>query len=116
MSCSIKKDDLVFRLDGSYITKDSLTADISRLMSAAKVHGMAISLFNNNQVVYERTFGYREFHNKVPLLPSTNLYGASFSKAVFGVLIMKLVEEGLIFSTDPHTLTHAIWANGDTRF
>ena len=62
-----------------------------QLMADAKITGMAISIFNDNEPVYDQTFGYKDFPKKYPLTDSTNIYGASFSKAVFGVLVMKLV-------------------------
>lgn len=65
-------------------------------MADAKITGMAVSIFNDNEPVYQHTFGYKDFPKKYPLTDSTNIYGASFSKAVFGVLVMKLVEDGII--------------------
>jgi hypothetical protein len=49
-----------------------------------------------NEVIYKKTFGYKKFDTKAPLQTNTNIYGASLSKAVFAVLVMKLVEEGVI--------------------
>lgn len=60
------------------------------------MHGLALAIFNNNKLIYKNTFGYSRFDTKIPLTDSTNLYGASLSKAVFGVLVMQLVEEGVI--------------------
>jgi CubicO group peptidase (beta-lactamase class C family) len=63
-------------------------------MQVAQVHGLAVAVFNQNQPVYQKTFGYKNTVTKEPLTPTTNIYGASLSKAVFAVLVMKLVEEG----------------------
>ena len=84
------------RLDGTTISADALTKSIQRLMKNANVHGLAISVFNNNKVVYKKAFGYKRFDTKDSLQTNTNIYGASLSKAVFAVLAMKLVEEKLI--------------------
>ena len=84
------------RLDGSTITQDSLTAKVKQLMEVAHVPGLAITVFNNNEVAYQQCFGYRNKKDKLPLNDSSNVYGGSFSKAVFGVLVMKLVEDGVI--------------------
>jgi CubicO group peptidase (beta-lactamase class C family) len=84
------------RLDGTTISADALTKSIKRLMKNANVHGMAISVFNKNQIVYKKSFGYKRFDTKDTLQTNTNIYGASLSKAVFAVLAMKLVEEKLI--------------------
>lgn len=84
------------RLDKSSITEATLTATINQLMKEANVPGLAISVFNNNKAVYQKTFGYKDYEKKLPLEPNTNIYGASFSKAVFSVLVMKLVENNVI--------------------
>ncbi|NDV14785.1 serine hydrolase [Muricauda sp. TY007] len=95
-SCSNPKQETIERLDGSLITKDSITKKIDQLMADAQIYGMAISIFDDNQPVYQKVFGYKDYPNKIVLTDSTNIYGASFSKAVFGVLTMKMVEDGVI--------------------
>lgn len=82
------------RIDQTSISKNKLDTEIERLINAANVHGLAITIFNNNHPVYSKTFGYKNLETKEPILNSTNFYGASLSKAVFAVLVMKLVEEG----------------------
>ncbi len=86
----------VVRLDGSTVAKDSITYKIEHLAKEADIQGMAIAIFNNNKAVYRHMAGYKDYPNKMVLTDSTNIYGASFSKAVFSVLVMKLVDEGLI--------------------
>ncbi|WP_420320384.1 serine hydrolase [Flagellimonas sp.] len=95
-SCTAQKEHAVERLDGTSITKDSLERKVIQLMNDANVTGMALSVFNQNKPAFSKTFGYKDFPRKLPLTDSTNIYGASFSKAVFGVLVMKVVEEGVI--------------------
>jgi serine-type D-Ala-D-Ala carboxypeptidase/endopeptidase len=87
---------LISRLDNTIISAAALDEKINTLVKAANVHGLAVAVFNNNKAVYKNTFGYKNFDLKQPLRSNTNLYGASLSKAVFAVLVMKLVEEGLI--------------------
>lgn len=86
----------VTRLDGSAISVDSLDNSISRLLKAASVQGLEISIFNNNKTIYKKAFGYTRTDSRQPLHTNSNMYGASLSKAVFAVLVMKLVEEGVI--------------------
>ncbi|MEM9361964.1 MAG: serine hydrolase [Bacteroidota bacterium] len=92
--CETSKD--IERLDRTTISKDSLTQKINQLMTDADVHGMAIAVFNTNEPLYQKTFGYKDYPEKLVLTDSTNIYGASFSKAVFSLLVMDLVEEGII--------------------
>ena len=82
-------------MEPKYI-KISLTLKIDKLIEKANVHGIAITVFNENKVTYQKSFGYKDYEKKIALNDSTNIYGASFSKAVFGVLVMKLVENGVI--------------------
>lgn len=84
------------RLDATGIQTTTLTRQVQALMDSAEVHGMALAIFNDNTLVYKNSFGYSRFDTKEPLTDSTNIYGASLSKAVFGVLVMQLVEEGVI--------------------
>lgn len=86
----------IIKLDKSKISFASLDSKIQSLMTAANVQGLAISIFNNNQPVYKKTFGYKRLDTKEPIKTNTNFYGASLSKAVFAVLVMKLVEEAVI--------------------
>lgn len=86
----------VTRLDRSTVSATVLDQKIQSLMAAARVPGVAIAVFNRNQPVYKKAFGYKHLDAKAPLRTTTNLYGASFSKAVFAVLVMKLVEEGVL--------------------
>ncbi len=65
-------------------------------MQNASVHGLAVAVFNNNEAVYKKAFGSRRADRGQPLNTGTNIYGASLSKAVFAVLVMKLVEEGVL--------------------
>jgi CubicO group peptidase (beta-lactamase class C family)/uncharacterized Tic20 family protein len=95
-SCNDSNNQNIIRLDGTKISNDSLTNKINLLMKNANVQGMAVSVFNANKVMYQKSFGYKDFENKIKLNDSTNIYGASLSKAVFSVLVMKLVEEGVI--------------------
>ncbi len=95
-SCTTNKSQDIERIDGTKISKDSITQKINQLIDDANVHGMAIAIFNENQPVYQNVVGYKDFPKKLMLTDSTNIYGASLSKAVFSVLAMKLVEHKVI--------------------
>ena len=86
----------IVRLDNSRISAKTLDQKIQTLMQEGHVTGLAIAVFNNNQPVYEKTFGYKNAVTQEGIKPTTNFYGASLSKAVFAVLVLKLVEEGVL--------------------
>jgi CubicO group peptidase (beta-lactamase class C family) len=87
---------VIRRLDGSTIEASALTARIEQLMAAAEVHGLAVAVFNDREVVYLKAFGVKRTDTKEPLQTDTVFYGASLSKAVAAVLVMRLVEEGVL--------------------
>ncbi len=88
--------DAIGRLDGSRITDAALTSRIEEIVRKAHVHGLAVAVFGDREPVYTRTFGVKRTDTKEPLRLDTVFYGASLSKAVFSVLVMRLVEEGTL--------------------
>jgi CubicO group peptidase (beta-lactamase class C family) len=86
----------IVRIDNSRISAGQLNDKISQLMKEASVTGLAVSVFNDNRAVYHEVFGVKNSTTMSVLHANTNFYGASLSKAVFSVLVMKLVEESII--------------------
>ena len=84
------------RIDGTTIAAAGLTDKITDLLKSAGVSGLAISVFNHDQPVYSRTFGFADVPNRIPLTDSTVLYGASESKLVFAYVVMQLVQEKIL--------------------
>jgi D-alanyl-D-alanine-carboxypeptidase/D-alanyl-D-alanine-endopeptidase len=84
----------ISRIDGTKISADSLNKYLPELIRKGKVAGLGITVFNQNHIVYKETFGYSRADQKKTLKSNTNIYGASLSKSVFAVLVMKLVEQG----------------------
>jgi CubicO group peptidase (beta-lactamase class C family) len=89
------------RLDGTRIGSDELTRRIVEITDSARVQGLAVVVFNNQRAVYQRTFGVKSTATREPLQANTVFYGASLSKAVFAVLVLKLVEEGQLSLDEP---------------
>src|SRR5687767_9657419 len=90
---SFKNRNIISRIDGTSITADSLTGYINSLITKVKVHGLAVSIINNNQLVYQNYFGFRNAKKSEPLTPGALFYGASLSKTIFADVVMQLVEE-----------------------
>src|SRR5215203_2885062 len=95
----------IARLDGMTIDPAAVTARIEELTQAAQVQGLTVTVFNDAKVVYSRAFGSGNLPAGQPLRTDTEFYGASLSKAVFAVLVMKLVEQGVVDLDEP------LWAN-----
>jgi serine-type D-Ala-D-Ala carboxypeptidase/endopeptidase len=92
----IAQSQSVTKLDKTKISFDLLDKRIQSLMKLANVQGMAVTVFNNNEPIYKKTFGYKRIDTKEPIKNNTNIYGASLSKPVFAVMVLKLVEEGVL--------------------
>lgn len=86
----------ITRLDGTTIDTAALTRHIDTLTRAAIVHGLTVTVFTDASPVYKRAFGFADQPAGKPLRTDTELYGASLSKAVFSVLVMKLVEQKVL--------------------
>lgn len=63
-------------------------------MDSAQVTGMALSIINHNEPIYQRAFGLANAETGDSLRTDQLFYAASFSKAVFAYLVAQLVEEG----------------------
>jgi len=103
----------VTRLDDSRIDTTELSEQIEALTRAANVHGLTVTIFYDAEKVYSRAFGYSDQPANKPLQTSTEIYGASLSKAVFSVLVMKLVEQGLLDLDKPlqDYVKEPLWQN-----
>jgi len=83
----------ITRLDGSKISTTEIDKTVKRLMEAANVQGLNLAILNNNKASFIKSYGFRNKPMNTMLDTSTIVYAASFSKPVFGYLIMKLVDE-----------------------
>jgi CubicO group peptidase (beta-lactamase class C family) len=81
------------RIDGSSIDVSQLDQQVQNMMKEAEVTGLCLTVFNNNQPVFARSYGYANAATRMPMTPSTALYALSLSKAVFAYLVMQLVDE-----------------------
>ncbi len=93
---SILEAQTISKIDDSTISTDELTNEIVRLMESGKVHGLTISVMNSDQMLYQKAFGTSNIVEGTDLKMTDGFYGASFSKAVFAYIVMKLVDEGKI--------------------
>lgn len=87
------------RIDDTSISSEALTKRIQFLTEQAKVSGIEVSIFNNSDIVYKEAFGFANIDTQEKLKTDHIIYGASFSKAVFGYLIACLVDQN-IFDLD----------------
>jgi CubicO group peptidase (beta-lactamase class C family) len=84
------------RLDHTTITSTEIDTTVTRLMHAASVPGIAITILNDNQIVFEKAYGFRDTARHSPLTTSSIMTSASLTKSAFACLVMQLVEAGTI--------------------
>ncbi len=77
-------------------TFSELDKRVQVLVDKAKVAGFTLTIYNQNAVAYQKSFGYSSFDSKDSLKVDQVFYGASLSKAVFGYLVAHLAHEGII--------------------
>jgi len=86
----------IIRLDGSKISASEIDKTVSRLMDTANIQGLGLAILNNKKTVFLKSYGYKNKPQNELLDTASIMYGASLSKAVFGYLTMKLVQEKIL--------------------
>ena len=93
VSWAVGEQTAIRRLDASTITAAEIDATVTRLMHAAEVTGVAITIFHNGQPAYQKTYGVRDKEKNLLLTADSVMTAASLSKVAFAYLVMQLVEE-----------------------
>lgn len=97
IGCSERKvEKSIYHLDNSKIFHSELSTQIQKLVDTANVTGIAVSIFNQDSVAYQKAFGYSNYKLKDSLMISDVFYGASLSKSVFGYIVANLAIKGII--------------------
>jgi len=82
--------------DRQWIPTDDFLVGLPRLMELASVPGVSVAVVDRQQLVWQRAFGVANVETRAPVLEDSVFPAASLGKPVFGYVVMKLVEEGLI--------------------
>lgn len=83
----------ITRLDGSTISPAAIDTTVTRLMHAAEIPGVGITIFNHDRIVYQKAYGFRDKEHSLSMSPNTVLNAASLTKAAFAYMVMQLVDE-----------------------
>lgn len=70
-----------------------IDAQVAAAMKATGTRSLAIAVIDRGKVVYVAPYGVRTPQG-APLLATSVMYGASLTKAVFGYLVLRLVDAG----------------------
>ena len=88
--------DTIERLDGVAMPIDSVLASVEGILASADVAGLSLAVVQDGAVVHVAGLGSKDTDTGEPMGTETVVAAASFSKTVFGYLVMLLVEEGTI--------------------
>jgi CubicO group peptidase (beta-lactamase class C family) len=89
-------DNRIKRLEGSTIATTEIDQTVVRLMSAGKVTGLGLAIFNDQRIAYLKAYGERDVDKHLPLTPDSVMTSASFTKSTFAYAVMQMVEEGVL--------------------
>lgn len=90
-------------LEGGRIAIPRMEAEVTRIMDMAGVPALSVAVINDSRIVYTKTFGVKNAETSEPADEQTIFNAASFSKTVFGWIVMQLVSEGVIDLDKPVT-------------
>ncbi len=70
---------------------------LSKLVREGLVPGLAVSVFKNGKIFYQKGFGYADIENKKSVDPDNTLFrAASASKPIAATALAKMISEGII--------------------
>jgi CubicO group peptidase (beta-lactamase class C family) len=95
-AATLAQEKEIKRLDGSTIKPAAIDETVKKLMAAAEVPGVGLALFNDGKIVYLKAYGERDKEKNLPLTVDSIMSGASFSKVVFGYLVLQLADKRIL--------------------
>ncbi|MCU0492715.1 MAG: serine hydrolase [Chloroflexaceae bacterium] len=104
--------------------RDQITTKVQNYVDSNKLAGLSVAIAQNGQFVYLKGFGNADIAAQKPANSRTIYRLASVSKAVSGVLAMRLVQENLLnlntatrtyAPTLPALHTHQVWQTLSNR-
>ena len=100
-------DQSIQTIDGTRAAFDEIERVVPRIMEKFGVAGLSCAVLNDSQLVYAKTFGYKDRQAGTLAGEDTIFGGASFSKPVFGYIVARLAADGVI---DLDTPLHEVLA------
>jgi len=84
------------KVNGNSISSSEVDKVVNELMDSANVTGLCLAILNENELVYLKTFGYKNKEMDELLDENSIILGASFSKVVFTYVVMQLIQEKVL--------------------
>lgn len=80
---------------------DSLTMELNELLQLGHFRGFAVAIANEDEVLYQKGFGFADVHTQSPYTEQTVQNIASISKTFIGLALLKAQEMGKLQLDDP---------------
>lgn len=89
------------KINGKTISCSEVDKVVNELMNSANVTGLCLAILNENELVYLKTFGFKNREKNELLDENSIILGASFSKVVFTYVVMQLIQEKVLALDKP---------------
>ncbi len=99
----LRADGMLSRLDGSTISSQTADSIVRQQVLQHRIAGLQVAVVNDGRLVWSEAYGVRARGDgagsapagpDLPMQRSTTTWAASITKAVFGIYVMQLVEQG----------------------
>lgn len=81
--------------DSAIVSTSTIDSLITLIMEDYHVAGVSTSVIRNNNIVWNRSYGFANIKNWIPVTDTTAFMLASVSKTITGAALLKLWEQGL---------------------
>ena len=93
---------VVFTINGSAQSfSDTLNQELTQLFNESTFTGVAVAIYNSDEVLYKYALGFADIENHIPYATSHIQNIGSVSKTFIAAALMKAVESGKITLDDP---------------
>lgn len=101
LAASARSQEKIARLDGKIISGEEARRIADAQLDADSVAGAQLAILNKGRVVWTHAYGFRDFQNKLPMTPDSNIWAASITKSVFATWVMQQAEQHRIDLDQP---------------
>ena len=101
LGCKQEEKKKKFRKESYAQLNDSLTNKINNAYNLGLLKGFSVAVVNENNILYENGFGYKDIDTTQLYSSSTVQPIASISKTLIGISLIKAVELNLLHLKDP---------------
>lgn len=99
-----------------YLKGRSNKVSIPEMMAEDSVPGVSIAFIENGKIAWQKTYGYSNLQDSIPVTSNTLFNGASLSKPVAAMTALNLSEKGYINLNEDVNIYLQDWKVPDNKF